>query len=120
MSTISSSDQNKLTPSRQYYLDWTRSSAVHLVLVLHTVLTTDKITGESERNEGFKERKLAFFRYLIQFGIPTFFMLSGIGASNFKTEKHGFTKYGLDKLKRLGFPFFLSLFVFLIPRLYVA
>jgi fucose 4-O-acetylase-like acetyltransferase len=91
-----------------------------MVVVFHTMLTTDKVTGESEKNEGFKERKLCFFRYMIQMGIPTFFMLSGIGASNYKTEKHGFLKYFLTKLKKLMIPFFLSLFVFLIPRLYVA
>jgi fucose 4-O-acetylase-like acetyltransferase len=49
-----------------------------------------------------------------------FFMLSGIGVSNYKTEKHGFIKYFLTKLKKLLLPFFISLFVFLIPRLYIA
>ena len=47
-------------------------------------------------------------------------MLSGIGASNYKSEKHGFIKYVIDKFMRLAVPFFISLFVFLIPRLYVA
>ena len=49
-----------------------------------------------------------------------FFMLSGIGASNYKTENHGFSKYAMEKFLRLALPFFASLFVFLIPRLYVA
>jgi fucose 4-O-acetylase-like acetyltransferase len=93
---------------------------VHLVVILHSVLTTDFVVQESLVNEGFKERKLSFFRYMVQYGIPTFFLLSGIGASNYKTEKHGFIKYSLEKFKRLALPFFLSLFIFLIPRLYVA
>ena len=91
-----------------------------MVVVLHTIVTTDAVVGESKRNEGFKERKLCYFRYLVQYGIPMFFLLSGIGASNYKSEKHGFGKYAIEKLLRLALPFFASLFVFLIPRLYVA
>ena len=47
-------------------------------------------------------------------------MLSGMSTAFFKTEVHGFGRYVRGKATRLLVPFFLSVFVFLIPRLYLS
>ena len=74
---------------RDLYIDWLRTIAVQYVVFLHCIFTTDLLTMESQNNELFKQKKNGFFRYLIQFGIPSFFFISGIGASHFKTENKG-------------------------------
>lgn len=48
-----------------------------------------------------------------------FFMLSGISASNYKTEKKGFIAYCKAKWNRLGLSLIFSIFVYLIPSLYI-
>jgi hypothetical protein len=48
-----------------------------------------------------------------------FFMMSGISASNFKTEKNGFSRFAYNKWTRLGVALVFSIFVYLIPSLYI-
>ena len=48
-----------------------------------------------------------------------FFMMSGISASNYKTEKHGFIKFCMSKWNRLGLGLIFSMIVYLIPSLYI-
>ena len=105
---------------RLFYVDWQRSLGIHLVVVLHCVYSVDLVFGESKKNINFKEKKDSLFRYLIQIGIPVFFFLSGMSASFYKSEKYGFFKYFWSKMNRLVFPFIFSIFVFLVPRLYIA
>jgi hypothetical protein len=48
-----------------------------------------------------------------------FFMLSGISASNYKTEKNGYLAFCLSKWNRLGVALIFSIFMYLIPSLYI-
>ena len=107
-------------PTRHYYIDWLRSSDVHVVVILHCIYTTDKVTGFSTVNHAWKEKMNSLFRFLVQIGIPLFFLLSGMGSVYFKSEVHGFCKFAKDKVKRLVTPFLLAVVMFLIPRLYLS
>mmetsp|Transcript_3101 Transcript_3101/g.5216 ORF Transcript_3101/g.5216 Transcript_3101/m.5216 type:complete len:92 (+) Transcript_3101:172-447(+) len=71
---------------RLYYVDWTRSMAVHMVVVLHSLITTDMIVGASKSDPIFKQKKESYMRIQLQIGIPVFFFLSGISASFFDTK----------------------------------
>ena len=62
----------------------------------------------------------SFFRYLVQIGIPVFFLLSGMGSVYYETERKGFGQFAKDKTKRLIYPFLFAVGVFLLPRLYVS
>ena len=57
-------------------------------------------------------------RYLVQFGIPTFFLLSGMGLSFYKTEKSSFFSFFFNKFNRLIVPLIACFFFLLIPKLY--
>jgi hypothetical protein len=117
VSTGGTADTRK---ERQYYIDWLRSTDVHVVVLLHCIFSADKVTGHSEHNALWKEKMESFFRYLLQIGIPLFFLLSGMMGIHFPTETRGFGQYAIGKFKRLMTPFFFSVFVFLIPRLYIS
>lgn len=58
-------------------------------------------------------------RYLVQFGIPVFFLLSGMGLSFFKTENSSFFSFFLNKFYRLIVPLIACFFLLLIPKLYI-
>ena len=47
-----------------------------------------------------------------------FFYISGMGTTFFNTEKKGFFIFCKSKVLRILVPFVISVFVFLIPRLY--
>ena len=49
-----------------------------------------------------------------------FFYISGMSATFFNAEKHGFCVFIKGKVKRLLAPLFLSILFFLIPRLYLS
>jgi fucose 4-O-acetylase-like acetyltransferase len=49
-----------------------------------------------------------------------FFYISGIASSYYNTESKGFTLFFWDKILRLIIPFFVAIFIFLIPRLYLG
>ena len=57
---------------------------------------------------------------LLQFGIPIFFYISGLVSKVYDCEKKGFLLFFKNKFKRLMIPFFYSVLLFLIPRLYLA
>ena len=111
---------NKKEKQYYYYIDWLRSTDVHTVVILHCIYSCDKITGYSEKNVLWKEKMDSLFRYLVQIGIPVFFLLSGMAGVNFPTEKKGFGSFAFGKIKRLMIPFFVSVLIFLVPRLYVS
>lgn len=46
--------------------------------------------------------------------------MSGLGAVNYKTEKHGFITFFLSKLNRLMIPFFIAIPVILVPKLFIS
>ena len=35
---------NKGAPKRDYYLDWARTSDVHIVVLIHCIMSTDMVT----------------------------------------------------------------------------
>jgi len=49
-----------------------------------------------------------------------FFYISGIGATFFNTEKKSYFTFIWEKTLRLGIPFVIGIFVFLMPRLYLG
>jgi len=49
-----------------------------------------------------------------------FFILSGMGLSFYKTEKNNFFTFLCDKFFRLVIPFFIAVFVFVTPKLYLS
>ena len=57
---------------------------------------------------------------MVQIGIPMFFYISGIGATFFNTEKKNYFIFIWEKILRLLLPFFVGIFVFLMPRLYLG
>jgi predicted permease len=61
----------------------------------------------------------SIIRYLVQIGIPTFFLLSGMGLSFYKTEKSSFAKFFLNKFNRLVVPLIVCFIILLIPTLYI-
>ena len=76
-------------------------------------------TGAKYNDYNWGEKKDAFFRFLLQFGVPIFFFISGMGVSYINTEApNAFLKYTLDKIVRIMLPLIGSIFVFLIPRHY--
>ena len=105
---------------RDVYIDWLRTFAVHYVVFLHCIFTSDLLTLESQNNDVFKEKKDAYFRFLVQIGIPVFFFIAGMSSSHYKTEKNGYFKFLTAKLHRLMIPFFVSIIVFLLPKLYLS
>jgi predicted permease len=60
----------------------------------------------------------SILRYLVQIGIPTFFLLSGMGLSFYKTEKSSFATFFLNKFNRLIIPLIACIIFLLIPTLY--
>lgn len=61
-----------------------------------------------------------FFRYLVQVGIPVFFLISGMGSIYYDTERKGFIRYAINKTQRLMLPVLFSIPLFIIPRLYIT
>ena len=61
----------------------------------------------------------SIIRYLVQFGIPVFFLLSGMGLSFYKTENSSFFSFFINKFNRLIIPLIACLFLLLIPKLYI-
>lgn len=105
---------------RHYYVDWLRSTDVHVVVLLHCIYSTDRVTGHSLENQLWKEKMESLFRYLLQIGIPLFFLLSGMAGIHYPTETKGFGQYVRGKAMRLMLPFIFGVFVFLVPRLYLS
>lgn len=101
-------------------MDWLRSCDVHCVVLLHCMYTTDVVTGQSLHDQVWKERMDFFFRYLVQIGIPVFFLVSGMGSVYYDTEKKGFMRYAINKTKRLMGPVLFSIPLFILPRLYLS
>lgn len=120
MEKISRNSDSKSKHKRMYYIDWLRSSDVHVVVLLHCIFTTDKVTNHSLHNHVWKEKMEHFFRYLVQIGIPLFFLLSGMGSIYFETEKKGFLQFVKNRFQRLIYPFIFAVLVFLVPRLYLS
>ena len=58
----SSGEENK---QRYYYIDWLRSSDVHVVVLTHCIYTSDKVTGHSLHNHIWKEKMDFMFRFLV-------------------------------------------------------
>jgi peptidoglycan/LPS O-acetylase OafA/YrhL len=59
--------------------------------------------------------------FLVQFGIPIFFFISGNVATLFDAERpNGFRRYLWSKFMRLFVPLIVSIFLFLIPRHYIG
>ena len=104
---------------RLYYVDWCRSIGIHVVLIEHCVNSVETATGARYHDYNWLEKKDAFFRFLLQFGIPIFFFISGMSVCYINTEApRAFLKYTLDKIMRILLPLFAAVFVFLIPRHY--
>ena len=101
------------------HVDWLKASACHLVLALHCIHSADEVFEQSKRFNSFAEHKNALFRYLVQGGIPMFFVMSGQAASQYPTEKKGFLAYAQGKFKKLGLAFVFAVFAYLIPSLYI-
>ncbi len=99
-------------------MDWLRAIGVHTVVWLHCMVTLDEMFKIKESNELIKQKMDSIVRYLVQFGIPTFFLLSGYGLSFYKTEKSSFFTFFLNKFNRLIVPFIACFFFLLIPKLY--
>jgi fucose 4-O-acetylase-like acetyltransferase len=64
--------------SRLYYVDWCRSIGIHVVLLEHCINSVETATGERYINQNWLEKKDSYFRFLLQFGVPLFFFLSGM------------------------------------------
>jgi len=105
--------------SRLYYVDWCRSIGIHVVLLEHCINSVETATGERYINQNWLEKKDSYFRFLLQFGVPLFFFLSGMSVIYINTEApNAFLKYMMDKLFRIIAPLIAAIFVFLIPRHY--
>ena len=80
---VQKAPSNEVKKERHYYIDWLRSCDVHVVVLLHSIYTTDVVTGHSKHDHIWKEKMDFIFRYLAQIGIPVFFLISGMGSIYF-------------------------------------
>ena len=113
--------EEKERPGRDYYLDWCRAIGIHVVLIEHCINSCDTATGTAKVDENFRQKKDTYFMFLVQFGIPIFFFISGNVATLFDAERpRGFQRYLWSKFMRLFVPLVVSIFLFLIPRHYIG
>ena len=103
---------------RMYYADWIRVIAVHFVIFVHSLMNAADTTELS--NHDAHEKKEGIFKCMVQIGMPMFFYISGMSATFFNAEKHGFCFFVKGKVQRLLVPLLMSILVFLIPRLYLS
>ena len=85
-------------------------------MVVHCLGNAYESTRTADANIAMKRDGI--FKCLVQIGIPMFFYISGMGTTFFNTEKKGFFIFCKSKVLRILVPFIVSVFVFLIPRLY--
>ena len=91
------------------------------MLIEHCINSSDTVTGSSLRDTNFAQKKKTFFMFLVQFGIPVFFFISGHVSVLFDTDRpRGFLRYLKSKTMRLFVPLIVSIFLFLIPRHYIG
>jgi peptidoglycan/LPS O-acetylase OafA/YrhL len=111
---------NVVEMERLYFADWIRSMAVHLVVLIHTIISVDQAVQMAAKSEEVRQKKESYIRTQIQIGIPTFFFISGIAASFFNPAKVNFTQFIISKFIRLAIPMAFSMIFFLLPRLYIS
>jgi peptidoglycan/LPS O-acetylase OafA/YrhL len=104
---------------RAYYVDWIRSMAIVLVILVHALCNSFDASGlDPDDVPALQQKKDGIIKCLVQIGIPMFFYISGIGATFFNTEEKNFGIFVGEKSLRLLLPFIVGIFAFLIPRLY--
>jgi fucose 4-O-acetylase-like acetyltransferase len=81
----------------------------------------DKATDFSETSENYKQWKLSFLSFLVMFGIPIFFYISGLAITYTNTEvPNSFKRFFVGKFMRLIVPLFMAIFILHIPRHFIA
>jgi len=104
----------KKRTTRLYHLDWMRSVAISMVVLVHTCEESTRPRAmpvwQYERNEGV-------IKVLCTFGVTIFFYCGGM-AQTFKRNKFGPFVWG--RFKRLIIPFIFGVFLLLLPTLFIS
>lgn len=74
---------------RVVFIDWMRTIAIYLVVLVHTVVSLRRVTGPE--TDDLREKINATIRGLLQFGMPLFFYFSGRAAT--VTAQRGFLHF---------------------------
>eukprot|EP00760_Papus_ankaliazontas_P033457 PhM_4_TR6339/c0_g1_i1/m.52535 len=99
---------------RMIFIDWIRAIAVYAVVVVHIFVSLRRSTFVSHELDMKIDGSI---RVVLQYGMPIFFYFSGRSAA---FGKKGFWIFFVDKLKRLGIPLVIGLFVVVIPANYIG
>eukprot|EP00760_Papus_ankaliazontas_P020073 PhM_4_TR18098/c0_g3_i3/m.49105 len=99
---------------RAIFVDWIRSIAVYIVVIVHIFVSIRRVTVVSKELDDKIDGSI---RSVLQFGMPLFFYLSGRSAAFYK---RGFLQFLVDKLRRLLMPCIIGLLIIVIPTCYIG
>ncbi|SPR01495.1 unnamed protein product (mitochondrion) [Plasmodiophora brassicae] len=101
---------------RVVFIDWMRTIAIYLVVLVHTVVSLRRVTGPE--TDDLREKINATIRGLLQFGMPLFFYFSGRAAT--VTAQRGFLHFASSKFMRLIVPLLLGMVFLVLPTSYIG
>ena len=101
---------------RAIFVDWARSIAVFVVVVVHVFVSVPRVTVVSNDMQAKIDGS---FRVVLQYGMPFFFYFSGRSAAFARSDPY-MISFIVGKLKRLVLPLIVGTVVVVIPTNYVG
>ena len=106
---------------RFYYLDWLRAFGFYCIMIVHCISSAYDANEISRKNDPVTtEKKEGMIKTFVQYALPLTIYISRVCMSFYDTEKSSFFKFTMERVKRLLMPMGISIFIFLIPRLYLG